>query len=264
MLKLYILITNLNFNLMVSISETGYVKLKSNLGVIISTAEGIGTKFNPTDDRIKLPALKAAELNASGAIDNVRALYPAYSSAVNARETAFAPLGKLVTRITSALKACGASIKDCESVMTLARKFKGTRATPKLTEEEKKTAAEQGTEIVQASSSQMSYDNRLDFLNGIIKILQGNEKYAPNEADLKTENLRKLYEDLVKLNDAVIAANTPLYLARVKRNQILFNPETGIVVLGMLAKAYIRSIYGTTDPVYRRISSLAFTNKKGI
>lgn len=246
---------------MKSISETGYAKIVANLGEIISTAEGIGTTYDPFEPRIKVPALKAVHVSATNAINAVRAIFPAYTTAVGERELAFLPLNRLVTRITSSLKACGASAPVCESAMTLARKIKGTRTAQKLTEEEKKIVAEQGVEIARSSSSQMSYDSRLDNLNGLIKLLKGTDKYAPNEADLKTENLEAMYEDLKAKNNAVIATNTPLSLARVSRNEILYKPETGLVDAALLAKAYIKSIYGTTNPVYKRISGLTFNNK---
>jgi hypothetical protein len=49
-----------------------------------------------------------------------------------------------------------------ESAKTLVRKIQGTRATPNKTEEEIATAKAEGKETKEISSSQMSYDSRLD------------------------------------------------------------------------------------------------------
>lgn len=146
--------------------------------------------------------------------------------------------------------------------MAIARKIKGIRASRKLNEEEIKIAAEQGQEINQISSSQMSFDNRLDNLNGLNNIVLGSESYAPNEADLKKDYIVTFYKDLSMKNDAVKAAFNPLRLARISRNEILYNPETGMVAVALRAREYIKSVYGASSPLYKQISAISFRNKK--
>ena len=70
----------------------------------------------------------------------VNAAQSAYSLAVDARETAFEPLSKLITRVNNALKASESSTQTDESAQTIIRKLQGKRAVAKLTEEEKQQA----------------------------------------------------------------------------------------------------------------------------
>jgi hypothetical protein len=104
----------------------------------------------------------------------------------------------------------------------------------------------------------MSYDNRLDNFDKLVKLLTSVELYTPNEADLKVESLSKLYADLMAKNSAVIAAATPLSNARIERNKILYQFDAGLVDVALDAKVYVKSIFGPSSAQYKQISKLAF------
>lgn len=131
-----------------------------------------------------------------------------------------------------------------------------------MTEEEKKVAAEAGNEVTEISSSQMSFDSRLDNLDKLIKLLTSVTAYAPNEADLKVTALTTLYTDLRTKNTAVITAEAPLVNARIARNDVLYKAGTGVVDTSVDVKTYVKSIFGATSPQYKTISGLTFTNRK--
>ena len=137
--------------------------------------------------------------------------------------------------------------------------MQGRRATAKKTEEEKKVAADAGKEIVEISTSQMSYDSRLDNFDKLIKLLSSVSQYAPNEADLKITALTALYTDLKAKNLAVINAETPLNNARISRNDVMYKDNVGLVDVAADVKTYIKSVYGATSPQYKTVSSLKFT-----
>jgi hypothetical protein len=146
--------------------------------------------------------------------------------------------------------------------MTLVRKLQGRRATPKLTDDEKKAAEADGKEINQISASQLSYDNRLDNFDKLIKLLASEAEYSPNEADITIEALTSLYNDLYAKNTAVISATVPLNNARISRGQFLYAPLTGVVDISVDVKMYIKSVFGATSPQYKAISGLLFTSRK--
>ena len=88
-------------------------------------------------------------------------------------------------------------------------------------------AADAGKKIIEISTSQMSYDSRLDNLDKLIKLLASVPQYAPNEADLKTSALTALYTDLKTKNTAVINAEIPLNNARITRNEVMYKSNVG-------------------------------------
>jgi hypothetical protein len=247
---------------MASTSETGHAKNVANLDSLISNVLGYGTAYNPSKPTLKLTALQSLSTNAKSGINAVNAALPAYRNAVAAREAAFAPLSKLVTRVLNALKATDTTTQVDESAKSLARKLQGKRTTAKLTEEKKKLAATNGKEIKEISSSQMSYDSRLDNFDKLIKLLTSVTLYAPNEAELKVTALTTLYNDLKTKNAAVIAALTPLSNARITRNDILYKPNSGLVDTAADTKTYIKSLYGASSPQYKQVSKLDFKAAK--
>ncbi len=247
---------------MASTTETGHAKNVTNLDELTSYATGYGTAYNPSKVSIKVPALQALSTSAKNAINAVNAAEPAYKNAVAAREAAFAPLSKLITRVMNALKATDTTVEVDASAKTLVRKIQGVRATAKKTEEEKKALAADGKEVVEISSSQMSYDSRLDNFDKLIKLLTSVALYAPNEADLKVAALTTLYTDLKAKNTAVVTATTPLSNARIARNDVLYKDVTGLYDIAIDVKTYVKSVFGATSPQYKQVSGLKFTKAR--
>ena len=247
---------------MASNSETGHAKNVANFEKLITNVTGLGTVYNPSKESIKLPALNALLATAKGAIANINATEPAYKNAVSARELAFEPLSKLITRVNNALKASDSSSQVDDSAMTLVRKLQGRRSSRKMTEEEKQAALAEGKEVNEISSSQMSYDSRLDNFDKLIKLLASVSEYAPNETELTTASLTALYDDLNAKNSAVINATVPLSNARIARDQILYTATTGVIDISVDVKTYVKSVFGATSPQYKSISGLTFTKRK--
>ena len=98
--------------------ETGHAKNVSNLESLFSFVKGYGEAYNPTRDVIKIPALEKILANSKKSIVDIDSFLPPYTNAVSARESAFAPLGKLITRVNSAIKATDTTETAAESAKT--------------------------------------------------------------------------------------------------------------------------------------------------
>ena len=244
---------------MASTSELGHNRNAINFDTLIINCTSYGTAYNPSKASLKITALQAQSTLAKNSITTINSLTPAYKNAVSARVSAFKPFDKLITRVNNALKASDTSQQVDESAQTIIRKLQGRRATPKKTEEQKKVASEAGIEIVEISTSQMSYDSRLDNLDKLIKLLASVPQYAPNEADLKVTALTALYNDLKAKNLAVINTEVPLNNARIARNDIMYKENIGLVDIALDIKTYIKSVYGATSPQFKQISGLKFS-----
>ena len=239
-------------------SESGHAKNVSNFDELISACTSFGAIYNPSKATIKLAGLQATATSSKTAMSSVNASLAALSNATAARQVAFEPLSKLITRVLNALKATDSSVQIDESAKSIARKIQGTRVSTKLTEEEKKTLTAEGKESKQISSSQMSFDMRLDNLDKFIKLLATIPAYAPKEVDLKVATLTTLYNDLKAKNQACVTAYTQLSSARIVRNDVLYKANTGVVDSALDVKTYIKSVYGASAPQYKQISKLAF------
>ncbi|MEI6062160.1 MAG: hypothetical protein WCR72_15775, partial [Bacteroidota bacterium] len=143
----------------------------------------------------------------------------------------------------------------------LVRKLQGVRATPRMTEEEKAALPEGEKVPKEISSSQLSFDNRLDNLDKLIQLLGSIPVYAPNERELQLPALTALYDGLVAKNTDVVAATVPLYNARITRNQVLYAPGTGLVDTAADVKSYVKSVFGAVSSQFKQVSILKFRSE---
>ncbi|MBK8806339.1 MAG: hypothetical protein IPO21_06735 [Bacteroidales bacterium] len=245
---------------MASTTEQGHNRNAANFEKLIINCTSYGTAYNPSKASLKLEALQNLSTAANGSITTINTLTADYKNAVSARVTAFKALDKLITRVSNALKASDTPQQVDDSAKTILRKLQGRRANPKKTKEEKLAAADAGKAIVEISSSQMSFDSRLDNLDKLIKLLVSVPQYSPNEEELKTASLTALYNDLKSKNIAIINAETSLSNARIARNEVMYKEILGLVDVAIDVKTYIKSVFGATSPQYKAISSLKFTN----
>ncbi len=248
---------------MVKSSESGHYKVVTNFDELISVVLGYGTTYDPSKSALTVQEIQALATRAKNSINAVDQLLPPYSSAVAEREAAFDQLGTYTTRILNALRASDAPTQIVDTIKSIVRKIQGTRATPYKTEEEKKSLAAKGVEVKkEISSSQMSFDGRLENFNKMVIAVESIPEYAPNEADLQVAAIRNYYTRLAGLNAAVINAYVALSNARLARNEVLYSPKTGLVDIALDVKAYVKSIFGASSPLFKQISKIEFKNIK--
>ena len=243
-------------------NETGIPGNVANFDKLIAFVLGYGSDFQPTKGSIKINALQLVASNIKGALSTVNLVLPPHTNAVAARDVAFEPLSKLVTRLMNAVQATDAPKQVVDSAKSLGRKLHGKRATPKKTDEEKKMLLAEGKVVNEVSSSQMGFDDKLENLDKLINLLASIPFYDPNEADLKISALTAMYNDLKNKNAAVVAAKVPLSRARILRDAILYEDKTGLCDVASDVKAYVKSLYGATSRQYKQISKLKFTKVK--
>lgn len=244
---------------MAKISETGHAKNVANFGTLITVVKGFKSAYNPSRPTIALAALTTLKTSADGTMADVNVKLGAYSTAVAARELAFGPLSKLSTRVLNSLKATDAPKPVISSATALVRKLQGQRATPKKSAEELTASEAEGVVVKQVSSSQMSFDNRIENFDRLIQLLISIPEYAPNEPELKTASLTTLVQSLQATNAAAGDAETNLANARIARNQVLYQPSTGLVDVATAVKLYVKSVFGASSAQYKQVSGLKFS-----
>ena len=239
-------------------SETGHAVNVANFNDLISFVAGYGSAYNPSNTSIMLPALQTLSANAEAALAGINAALPAYNAAVAAREVAFEPLSKLVTRVMNFLKASGVTPQVYDQVLTVARKVKGERASAIIKPDAPAEGAEPSPTPKQVSAAQMGYDSRTENFGKMIQLLAGIPEYNPNEEDLKVATLNALHDDLKIKNTTVINAEVPLSNARIARNNVLYTDVTGLCDIALTVKNYVKAIFGNNSPQFKQISKLQF------
>ena len=238
--------------------ETGHTKNVANFETLVTYLTGYGSVYNPTNTNIALSSLNQKAEAARSVTKQVNELIATSSSSIAIRSKAFEPLSKLSTKIFNSLKASNLSALVIDNAATNHRKLQGRRASVKLTEEQKQQLAASGTVVNQISASQQSFDSRLDTFDKQIQLLRTIPQYAPNEVELQIETLLALQNELLLKNREVISKNAELSNVRLQRDQILYNPDTGMVPLALNSKNYCKSIFGVSTAQYKQISGIFF------
>ena len=236
---------------MASTYETGCIQNVANLETLISYITAFGTDYNPSKNSLTIPELQKILSEAKVSLNTVNVAFSAHSNATAARESAFEPLSKLVTRANNALKATDTTTQVDDSAKTIVRKLQGSRANAKITEA-----------VNQISVSQMGFNDRLENFDKFITLLSSIPNYAPNEEDLKITSLSAYRDSLKAKNSDVLPTEVQLSNARIARNEIQDKPLTGLVDIALDTKTYIKSVFGATSPQYKQISKLAFVKQK--
>ena len=249
---------------MASTSETGHAKNVANFEDLISFCTGYGTSYNPSKNSIKIPQLTTLRTNANTAIQTVKTSKTAFDNATNVRETTFANLKKLATRIINALEATDATKQTVDDAKTINRKIQGKRAdnskSAKTTPSTTSPTAEPTDKTI--SVSQQSFDSLIDGFTKLIQVVSTEPLYIPNETDVKVATLNSLLASMKTANTNVINATTTYSNARIARNTTLYAVNTGLTDIAGEVKKYVKSVFGAISPQYKQISKSKFTKPR--
>ena len=247
---------------MASTSETGHAKNVANFQDMRSFVAGYGAAYNPSKASIKAPALLAKDTACIAALAATNAALAPNITNVNAREIQFALIPTLVSRIVNAAQASDISPEAIADVKSIARKLTGRRAKAKIEPVQDDPATPEDESKKSSSSSQMSFDSRIENFDKLIQGLIANPGYAPNEADLKVTALQAFLVAMKATDTAVIASSTALSNARIDRNVELYKVPTGLVPIANDVKSYVKSLFGPKSPQFKQLSKLKFTSPK--
>ncbi|GBL34866.1 hypothetical protein EMGBS15_04610 [Filimonas sp.] len=237
---------------MKSTSEVGHAKNVANLNDLISFADSYGAAYNPTKASLKLAALKQLAIEAQTDLTNVINKGVAYNNAVNVRGEAFYTLPAFATRVMNSLKATDASPELIKDAQSFNRKLQGGRAKPKP------PVDPNATPPASNSTSQQSFDQKVQHFEGLIAVADSEESYDPGEDDLKVAGMSARLADYIAKNKAVDTAFADLSNARLSRDANLYKTSVGLVDVAKAVKAYIKSVYGAKSPEYAQVSPIRF------
>lgn len=220
---------------------------------------GYGVTYNPSKAALKVVTLNALLTTAQTSLSQVKTSEVAFNNATNGRMNAFKPLKGLGTKIINALDATNASAETVKDARTINRKLQGQRATPKAMPTEPPSATPADKTI---SVSQQSYDRQIEHFAKLIELLSSDSNYTPNETELKITTLTTTLAALKTANTAVVNSYTTWSNNRIKRNDTLYNPLTGLVAIALDTKKYVKSIFGATSSQFKQVSGIKFTTVK--
>ena len=250
---------------MASTIETGFVRNTAKFEKLITICTSFGTNYNPSRENLAIPALLGLLQESKDANAEVNESLANYKNAVAARAAAYKPLSKLITRVQNAAIACGLPTETEDNLRTIVRKLNGRRAPGSKTPEQEPLPVGPATAVTEPASaptrisvSQMSVDARLGNLQTLVALLETRPEYIPNEPALQIESLKSLENQLEMHNKAVDTTLAELSRKRDARVKIINQPNTGLIDVALAVKAYVKSVFGTSNAEAREISKIIF------
>ena len=237
-------------------SETGHAKNVANFETTHIILTGLGAGYNTNQPLILLPAVKAKLNAAKSALAAVDAAEAAKKIDVNDRQTEFDGIEKLAVNIKRSVEV---EINDetfTRDVLAIIRKFRGggngteTPDDPNtLNIDESKPAK---------STSQRSYDNLVSHFADLIALLQTQPAYNPSDPEMQIAALETKLAAMQAKNNAAKTSTAALGNAQDTRDEILYDPETGVLKLVKLIKTQLALNPGKDSAAYQQINALEF------
>ncbi len=236
-------------------SNSGHLGNLRSFDELLNAVKGFPTGYNPSKNEFQINALEAKSVQGHKQIENLNVISSAYKSAVEHRTVIFASFQNLITSIFNFVKSTDASDEAVENVAQIIRKLKGQRAGTKVIPP---AVGDHPQVPVQISVSQLSYNERQNNFDRLIRQLETIPQYIPNESNLTLASLRDYYNTLNTANNAVLKSENDLSNARITRNKEFYDPQTGLVEIGRGDKLYIKAVFGASSPQYRQVSGISF------
>jgi len=105
-------------------------------------------------------------------------------------------------------------------------------------------------------------DSIIDNFAKLVVTVTAEPLYLPNETDLKAVALNATLTNLKTANTAAISATTPYDNAKIARNTLLYQSNTGLVDIALDVKKYVKSVFGASSPQYKQVSGIQFRKYK--
>jgi hypothetical protein len=238
--------------------KTNAHKVVAAFDQVLGHCNALGTKYNPSKESMKVPALTTLLTSAQ---TSITAVYTAKSNliqAINNRQKVFAPIPSLGTRILNALIATDASPQLIADVRLYRDKLRSPKKVKPAKPDDSKTLAPSGSVIGDASRGPVSYldfESRIDTFSVIIDLLKTEPLYKPNEADITIVALTTMLTTLRDKHKAVRDAQIALRNVKVIRNATLYS-DAGIYGTATRVKKYVLSVFGAKSEQFRSFNSI--------
>lgn len=221
--------------------ESGHGKNVANFGDLLGKITLLGDLYNPSNPLISLTALNQKLNEARADIVELHNQSVDYFRDTNERQALYKDTLPYVTRIIRSLSSAQVSKETLKDAKRIQRKISGARAKA-IAEAPPNDPNQPAPDTKTISVSQRSYDSQALNFSLLETMIRKEDKYNPNEEDLKKEVLSTHLKLLSDSNEKVKLTASKLNAARASRNTNLYLRETGIADLVQTIKSYVRSL----------------------
>lgn len=232
-----------------------------HLEALITVITTFGTIYNPARQSLTIPGLTELLQKGKLGISTVDTAKVVEKNATAARTQTFEGLDKLTTRVISALRISGISAHALEQAEAIVRDLRGKRASDLLSEEELAAEKAKGNEITQVTEHKGSFDSKIGNFSKLILFLESTPEYTPNETELTVDALKAKLNEMTVKNSDIMSAAALVDAARIARDKVLYDDQTGLVNIALDVKQYVKSLFGASSPEFKQVNAIKFFNR---
>lgn len=245
-------------------NETGHARNVASFEDLVIFIQSLGAAYQPASAAIQIKDLRDLQLDLRQHLQNVNDKNAIYRDKIYAKQNELEKMSNTATRILATMTGLGMDNKIINQAKSIVNKIRGGGGKKKSTTPvaAATTPETPPTESKKVSSSQMSFDQRLNNFNMLISLIASQSTYQPNEADMKVSALQNYTNTLQNLNQEATIAEQDLTIARQQRDALLYQEVKGAVVLATQVKAYIKGAFGSKSNEFKRVNGIKFTKIK--
>jgi hypothetical protein len=208
--------------------------------------------YNPGSPNLTVSALRELSGKARASIEAFNVAKSEMNRVTNDREIAFDSLRKLVSGISFALAASGASEQTMKDVRAFLRQMSSRKKS--------RDPIPSGQTEPESSRpfSQGGYETMTNQFAQLVQLVSLEPKYQPNEAPLMIGALRETERHVRSLNQAVKDARAVFSHSRLALHQVINGEANSVVTTARAAKKYLRSVYGLNSSEYSQVRKIKF------
>lgn len=236
-----------------STSEVGHAVNVAHFQELITGCESIGATYDPANSRLSTTDMTTQLTAAQDALLAVQHAKSELIIEINERQEAFEGLKKLSTRVINALIALTPDPRVIADARAILNKIQGNRAR----EQAGQDLPEEETHHL-VSTSQQSYANQVQHFSALIELLRVVPEYSPNEGDLRLPALESYLQQMQNANARIQPKYFAYQAALDHRDQLLYDPVSGLIETSKKVKSYVKSIFGTESPVFKTLNEISF------
>lgn len=233
--------------------EIIYAQNIAQFKILVSSIRSFGESYKTDREMFKLSSLETVLNDARLALKEVRRDTAALAVAARRRETVFDGLDNLAARIGYVMEISRVYYFIGSDARRIIYKLQGKFAVETVNADDYKITTKAKPD------SKLSFENRIACFEKLIKLLEsGQSAYAPEEEDLTPAALRRRVSEMRRANSAVINAGDCLGCSRMVCDEVLFDKESGLIIVADQVMTYIQSFFGKTSPQHKKIKKLEF------
>ncbi len=255
---------------MKKITESGHVKNAAQYGELAEYLKNMGSTYNPSNAQITISAIESQRSEIDGILVEVDKAEQLLRDAIRNRQNVFNKINNLSSKIVFALTSNDVDAQIIRDARNISRKILGSSKVKKkeAPPPEEAAVSDENTDKTAAnlnekpksvrSTSQRSFDRRLNNFRKLCLLLATIPNYSPNENELQLTALNDLYTNANDLNIKAVQISNKMNDARNARDLLFYTGAKNAHETVIKVKNYIKSKYGFATKESKAVSKFKF------